>query len=170
MSGPSLTLVLAAIEASGKRHWHRGNHIQAQCPAHEDREPSLSIDWKAGRVLVCCQGACSTRDVLAALNLSFADLFDEPRPDAHGWVPRPRRPPPPDPMERLKKVFGKSVRMINAKAAQRHWRRWSVPWPQLSAEERVELAEWGEKQDQDRHYWRVVARKHFEEKASHDEG
>jgi putative DNA primase/helicase len=40
----------------------------ACCPAHEDREPSLSItNARGGKVLVCCHAGCDQRDVIAAL-------------------------------------------------------------------------------------------------------
>jgi putative DNA primase/helicase len=40
----------------------------ARCPAHEDREPSLSIaNGKRGKVLVRCHAGCDQRDVIAAL-------------------------------------------------------------------------------------------------------
>ena len=40
----------------------------ARCPAHEDREPSLSItDAKSGKVLVRCHAGCDQRQVIAAL-------------------------------------------------------------------------------------------------------
>lgn len=53
----------------------------ATCPAHEDRAPSLSIGRRRDRdgVLVRCHAGCDTTDVLAALNLTPADLFDTPR-------------------------------------------------------------------------------------------
>lgn len=164
MSGPSLDRVLAALETSGKRHWCRGDHAQSQCPSHEDREPSLSIDWKpAGKTLMTCRAGCRTADVIAELGLTFGMLYDDwPRQRSPGWKPPPRRPP--DPLAGLRRVLERAVRMINAKTSQRHWRRWAVPWPETSADERIELAVWGEKQDQDRHYWLVVARQHFEEK------
>jgi hypothetical protein len=51
----------------------------ARCPAHEDRSPSLSIrETDDGRVLVHDFGGCESGDVLAAVGLSFADLFDRP--------------------------------------------------------------------------------------------
>ena len=162
MSGPSLDLVLAALEDLGSRYRHQGEHVQAVCPAHQDREPSLSIDWKpSGKTLITCRAGCRTADVIAALGLSWGDLYDEPR-DKDRWSPRPARRPAADPMDGLRRVLERAVAMINAKAAQRHWRRWTPAWPQLSAEARIELAEWGEKQDQDAWYWRTVARQHFE--------
>ena len=40
----------------------------ARCPAHDDREPSLSIsDGKDGKVLVRCHAGCDQRDLIAAL-------------------------------------------------------------------------------------------------------
>lgn len=51
----------------------------AQCPAHEDRDPSLSIRRIEGSVLLHCHGSCHTDDVLAAINLSKRDLYDEPK-------------------------------------------------------------------------------------------
>jgi len=50
----------------------------AQCPAHDDRNPSLSITRTEGRVLLHCHGGCPTENVLAAVNLTMADLYDEP--------------------------------------------------------------------------------------------
>jgi len=49
-----------------------------QCPAHEDRNPSLSVSYKDKKVLVYCHAGCKTEEVLAALGLTTRDLFDEP--------------------------------------------------------------------------------------------
>jgi putative DNA primase/helicase len=48
---------------------HRaGGTWMARCPAHDDREPSLSItDARNGKVLVCCHAGCDQQDVIAAL-------------------------------------------------------------------------------------------------------
>ena len=47
--------------------WH-GRYGSARCPAHEDRDPSLSLrDGDDGRLLVKCHAGCDGRDVLAAL-------------------------------------------------------------------------------------------------------
>lgn len=54
------------------------NQRQACCPAHPDRTPSLSITRANDRVLVRCQAGCDINDVLTALKLTSADLFDEP--------------------------------------------------------------------------------------------
>jgi putative DNA primase/helicase len=45
-----------------------GGAWMARCPAHIDREPSLSImDAKGGKVLVRCHAGCDQADVIAAL-------------------------------------------------------------------------------------------------------
>lgn len=51
----------------------------AQCPAHEDRNPSLSVKRIEGQVLVCCHAGCDNLDVMAALGLSKSDFYDNPR-------------------------------------------------------------------------------------------
>jgi len=48
----------------------------AQCPAHDDNNPSLSISQGAdGKVLIKCHAGCSVDSVVAALELSLSDLF-----------------------------------------------------------------------------------------------
>lgn len=55
-----------------------GGGFMAECPAHADRVPSLSItEGQDGRVLVHCFAGCDTAAVLAAIGLSFSDLFVE---------------------------------------------------------------------------------------------
>lgn len=63
----------------------------ARCPAHEDRSPSLSIREIDDRVLIHDHGGCATAEVLGALGLGLADLYDRPlshhaRP-SHSRVP-----------------------------------------------------------------------------------
>lgn len=53
----------------------QSNQFTAKCPAHDDRENSLSVELSdGGKVLVYCHAGCETRDVLAALDLKMADL------------------------------------------------------------------------------------------------
>jgi hypothetical protein len=50
----------------------------ACCPAHPDRNPSLSIAiGEDGRALVHCHAGCEPREVVAAVGLSLADLFPD---------------------------------------------------------------------------------------------
>lgn len=51
----------------------------AQCPAHDDNSPSLSLRATETKVLVHCHAGCETEDVLSALGLVTVDLFNEPR-------------------------------------------------------------------------------------------
>lgn len=55
-----------------------GDRAVAQCPAHEDRTPSLSLTATQDRTLIYCHAGCDLNDVLAALEMGKADLFDEP--------------------------------------------------------------------------------------------
>jgi hypothetical protein len=55
-----------------------GGQFVARCPTHEDSSPSLSIrEGSDGRALVICRAGCPTEKVLAALGLSFSDLFEQ---------------------------------------------------------------------------------------------
>jgi hypothetical protein len=49
----------------------------ARCPAHEDRQASLSIaEGNDGRVLLKCHAGCDHKKIVAALGLEERDLFD----------------------------------------------------------------------------------------------
>ena len=49
---------------------------KALCPAHDDREPSLSIsEGDDGRALLKCFAGCTNPEVVAALDLDMSDLF-----------------------------------------------------------------------------------------------
>lgn len=54
------------------------NYWIARCPAHEDRNPSLSItEGDDGRILLKCHTGCNLDSILAALDLRAADLFQD---------------------------------------------------------------------------------------------
>lgn len=61
-----------------------GDGYSAHCPAHDDRDPSLSITDGGDKVLVCCHAGCTQEAVLSALEargIARRDLFeDEPKP------------------------------------------------------------------------------------------
>ncbi|WP_052460147.1 hypothetical protein [Tessaracoccus massiliensis] len=71
--------VLHALELDGKRVQRRGERATAQCPAHDDHNPSLSLRAGDGMVLLHCFAGCHYSDVLSALHLEPADAFDEKR-------------------------------------------------------------------------------------------
>lgn len=54
--------IAAALDAR-----RAGRCWMARCPAHDDRDPSLSIKEVEGKVLVKCHAGCDQRDVIAAL-------------------------------------------------------------------------------------------------------
>ncbi len=56
------------------------NRWTARCPAHEDRSPSLSVTvTDDGKTLIHCHAGCDTDDVLAAIGLTWKDLYPEDR-------------------------------------------------------------------------------------------
>ena len=79
--GPAVKRVGTALREHGSRIDSHGGYWMAQCPTptHEDRTPSLSLAQGDVGAVLYCQLGCDTRDVLAALDLSWPDLFDEPR-------------------------------------------------------------------------------------------
>jgi len=85
MSLDSLLSRLANVKQTGSGRW------VARCPAHDDKNPSLSIrETNDGRTLAHCFGGCSIEDVMAAVGLTISDLFAERPLGDH--VKRERRP------------------------------------------------------------------------------
>ena len=83
----NLLQLLDRVKPTGPGTWI------ALCPAHNDRTPSLSIREPDGdRVLVHCHAGCEVQDVLAAVGLTFSDLYP-PRALDHQIRPE-RRPFP----------------------------------------------------------------------------
>jgi hypothetical protein len=78
---PAYHIIVDALQANGSHVVERGaGKAQAQCPAHDDHNPSLSIFPRAdgkGTQLKCHAG-CDVLDVLAGLGLTTRDLFDDP--------------------------------------------------------------------------------------------
>lgn len=93
----SLDRVLGALEANDRHPKVSGSgHIQARCPLHEDRKPSLSVDWKnerGGMTRLRC-GSCGDGmelEILEALGLGLSDRFDQPLPPRSTSDAHPRR-------------------------------------------------------------------------------
>jgi len=74
----ALQTLIDALADGGCDPRQSGGSWQARCPAHEDHSPSLSVRGIEGQALVHCHAGCETVDVLAELELSMRDLFDEP--------------------------------------------------------------------------------------------
>jgi hypothetical protein len=49
----------------------------ARCPAHQDRNPSLSIRKSNGKILLHCFAGCTVDAVCAALGIAVRDLFEK---------------------------------------------------------------------------------------------
>ena len=50
---------------------------RARCPAHDSQSLTLAIAEIDGRTLIKCFAGCETEAILRAVDLSFADLFDQ---------------------------------------------------------------------------------------------
>jgi putative DNA primase/helicase len=52
-------------------------YFKALCPAHDDKEPSLSVsEGDDGRVLIKCHAGCATEDVISSVGIRMSDLFE----------------------------------------------------------------------------------------------
>jgi 5S rRNA maturation endonuclease (ribonuclease M5) len=80
VNGDAIKRVTEALEARDSR---RAGH-DWQCPAHDDRKPSLSVTQGASGVLLHCQAGCETQRVVEALGLTLGDLFDERNGNGNG--------------------------------------------------------------------------------------
>jgi hypothetical protein len=76
---------LEGVRRAGTGSW------MARCPAHDDRNPSLSVSVKDGRVLIHCFAGCGPEAVLEAVGLTWKDLREA---DPWAWRPLPSRPRP----------------------------------------------------------------------------
>lgn len=58
----------------------RGDVCKAICPAHPDKEASLSIkyDRVQGKTILKCHAGCETEEIVKAVGLEMSDLFDKP--------------------------------------------------------------------------------------------
>lgn len=67
----------AALQRHGSKAEAAGpDRFMAQCPAHEDGRPSLSVRRGDRCALVYCFAGCDTPAILDALGLSLRDLYD----------------------------------------------------------------------------------------------
>jgi len=76
---------LEGVRPAGPRSW------VARCPAHDDRDPSLSVSVKEGRVLLHCFAGCAPDAVLGAVGLTWRDLRGG---ESWAWSPFPSRAKP----------------------------------------------------------------------------
>jgi hypothetical protein len=74
-----------AARRTGEGRW------MARCPAHGDRSASLSIRRGRKGTLLHCFAGCDARDVLAAVGLRLADLYDGPPATPEQWMKMDRQ-------------------------------------------------------------------------------
>ncbi|TRO23741.1 virulence-associated protein E [Ectopseudomonas mendocina] len=61
----------------------------ALCPAHGDRNPSLSVrELEDGKVLLKCWAGCSAEEIVSALGLHLRDLFPDSGTTSYGLSKR----------------------------------------------------------------------------------
>src|SRR6266480_4704705 len=99
MSSPVENLVQRLNAQRSGKGW------KAKCPVHDDHTPSLSINEGAdGRALLKCHAGCDNTAILAALDMSYRDLFPATYPHRQGsgeipkaFAPATELPPAPAP-------------------------------------------------------------------------
>jgi hypothetical protein len=99
----SLERFAAALEQAGVWYRPRGDGLYFRCPLpdHEDSSASGSADWKppaggrSGAVDFACHGCGKERngEIIAALGLTWSDLFDDAPARPSASSPRARRAP-----------------------------------------------------------------------------
>jgi len=71
-------LFVEALENSGRKVKTTGNdRWLAQCPGHDDGNPSLSIMRGRGQALTFCFAGCTVDQIAAGVNMTIGELFDE---------------------------------------------------------------------------------------------
>ncbi|MGN0529102.1 MAG: hypothetical protein ACI4IE_08205 [Eubacterium sp.] len=53
----------------------KNNQYTACCPAHDDENPSLSVKFDNGKILLHCFAGCNTEEILNSLGLEKKDLY-----------------------------------------------------------------------------------------------
>ncbi len=108
MTIENLLTRLEKVRKTGAATW------LACCPAHNDRNPSLSIrETTDGRILLHCFAGCDTWEVVSTIGLEMDALF--PPSDANGRCKPERRPFPA--MDALQAVAFEALVVVSAGAA-----------------------------------------------------
>ena len=76
MTAEEMLSRLEKVKRTGPGRWI------ARCPAHDDKDPSLSIrELDDGGFLLHCFASCGVDDVVAAIGIELSDLFPEKPPN-----------------------------------------------------------------------------------------
>ena len=85
-AGVAYQRIIDRLRSDGRKvRESKAGHATAQCPAHDDRNPSLRITGIEGQVLVHCHAQCSIENVLAPLGITTRDLYDNPRDTSYAY-------------------------------------------------------------------------------------
>src|SRR5687767_7019916 len=80
MTAMAYERILEKLREQGKKVRQGTSYSVAQCPSYDHRQTSLTIYSKPGKAKVVCFAGCSdVLDVLPALGMTVADLYDERR-------------------------------------------------------------------------------------------
>ncbi len=70
-----LTMIALKTNYQPKKH---GRGYTVCCPAHEDKNPSLSIsEGDNGKILMHCFGGCSIKEICDSIEIQICDLFPD---------------------------------------------------------------------------------------------
>jgi hypothetical protein len=80
MTAMAYERILEKLREQGKKVRHETSYSIAQCPSYDHRQTSLTVYSKPGKAKVVCFAGCSDLlDVLPALGMTVADLYDDRR-------------------------------------------------------------------------------------------
>jgi putative DNA primase/helicase len=110
------------------------NRWKALCPAHDDRNPSLSISLNCAKILLHCHAGCSTDAILRAAGLKTRDLFFDAAPE------RKRQPVGPKIEHRYEDENGKHIFSVFRQYFDDGKKTiWSYPAPGINVNRKREL-------------------------------
>ena len=112
----SLETLLSRLEkvTGGRGKW------KARCPAHEDRDPSLSIgEAQDGRVLIKCFAGCTPQDITAAVGMELWDLAPETAKNYRSLMEHVHRRTPQQQTDDMVIELVKSGKRLNAQDKRR---------------------------------------------------
>jgi hypothetical protein len=87
----SATMTLDDLLAQLDHVKPRGSRFSAKCPAHADKNPSLSIREGERGILVRCFANCSLKEICAALSIKPRELFYNSRVDRASLTQRTKQ-------------------------------------------------------------------------------
>lgn len=119
MSATELVQRLEYVRAIGVGRW------SGRCPAHDDRDPSLSITEKDdGTILIHCHAGCGALEVLSAVGLEWGALYPPKRDHYQPTI----RPKPDEAHERIVLAICEADRIDGKKLTREQLAREAQAW------------------------------------------